>query len=70
VRRLLILLSSSFNLDILSPDTNNNFTMAARFLVRLASVSEAHRLVRELHMTYYQPEIHKTNYPLRARVIY
>ncbi|KAJ7905356.1 hypothetical protein B0H14DRAFT_2327192, partial [Mycena olivaceomarginata] len=52
------------------PDTNNNFTMAARFLVRLASVSEAHRLVRELHMTYYQPEIHKTNYPLRARVIY
>ncbi|KAF8212378.1 hypothetical protein K438DRAFT_1806425 [Mycena galopus ATCC 62051] len=46
------------------------FTLFSRFLVRLSSVSEAQRFVRELHMTYFQPEEHKTRYPIRARVIY
>ncbi|KAJ6455713.1 hypothetical protein C8R45DRAFT_1111240 [Mycena sanguinolenta] len=50
--------------------TTRSFTIFGRFLVRLASVSEAHRLVRELHMTYYWPEEHKTKYPIHARVIY
>ncbi|KAF7363324.1 hypothetical protein MSAN_00987800 [Mycena sanguinolenta] len=52
------------------PNITRSFTMFSRFLVRLSSVSEAHRLVRELHMTYYWPEEHKTKYPIRARVIY
>jgi len=46
------------------------YTTVSRFLVRLASVSEAHRLVRELHMTQFKPEEHGTRYSLRARVIY
>ncbi|KAJ7273579.1 hypothetical protein B0H12DRAFT_1090075 [Mycena haematopus] len=51
-------------------NTPRSFTRFGRFLVRLASVSEAHRLVREVHMTYYWPEELKTEYLLRARVIY
>ncbi|KAJ6630625.1 hypothetical protein B0H10DRAFT_2207690 [Mycena sp. CBHHK59/15] len=42
------------------------FTMYSRFLVCLQSVSEAHRLVRQLHMTYHFD--HK--FQIRARVIY
>ncbi|KAF7338407.1 hypothetical protein MVEN_02066500 [Mycena venus] len=56
--------------ELNTADNPRVFTLASRFLVRLASVSEAHRLVRELHMTYYWPERHQTKYPLRARVIY
>ncbi|KAJ7219147.1 hypothetical protein GGX14DRAFT_590278, partial [Mycena pura] len=47
-----------------------HFTFVSRFLVRLSSVSEAHRLVRQLHMTNFKPAVHETRYPLRARVIY
>ncbi|KAJ7470626.1 hypothetical protein FB451DRAFT_345769 [Mycena latifolia] len=46
------------------------FTFTSRFLVRLDSVSEAHRLVRQLHMTSWNPVQHGTKYPMRARVIY
>ncbi|KAJ7489841.1 hypothetical protein B0H11DRAFT_1859835 [Mycena galericulata] len=46
------------------------FTLASRFLVRLASVSEAHRLVRQLHMTNYRPDVYGAKHPIRARVIY
>ncbi|KAF7304610.1 hypothetical protein MKEN_01174900 [Mycena kentingensis (nom. inval.)] len=41
-----------------------------RYLVHLDSVSEAHRLVRLLHMAYYDPAVYGQQYPLRARVIY
>jgi len=46
------------------------FTLVSRFLVRLASASEAHRLVRLLHMTYHEPETRGQKYQVRARVIY
>ncbi|KZT09472.1 uncharacterized protein LAESUDRAFT_722434 [Laetiporus sulphureus 93-53] len=45
-------------------------TFTSRYLVRLASVSEAHRVVRRIHMTYYQPENYGSRYPVHARVIY
>ncbi|KAJ7098048.1 hypothetical protein B0H15DRAFT_823878 [Mycena belliarum] len=53
--------------DTLGPKA---FTFTSRFLVRLASVSEAHRLVRTIHMTNHRPERNGARYPLRARVIY
>ncbi|KAJ7685056.1 hypothetical protein DFH06DRAFT_1074108 [Mycena polygramma] len=46
------------------------FTVSSRFMVRLSSVSEAHRLVRKLHMTHFDHETKGTQFPLRARVIY
>ncbi|KAJ6547425.1 hypothetical protein B0H19DRAFT_1165565 [Mycena capillaripes] len=52
------------------PATTQGFTMTGRFLVRLASVSEAHRLVRKLHMTHFNPDKNGTKYTLRARIIY
>ncbi|GBE81919.1 hypothetical protein BKA93DRAFT_819367 [Sparassis latifolia] len=42
----------------------------SRHLVRTASISEAHRLVRTLHMTFFRPEVYHHLYPLRARVVY
>ncbi|KAF8481529.1 hypothetical protein JB92DRAFT_3037493 [Gautieria morchelliformis] len=50
----------------LAPDGRATFT--SRYYVRTISVSEAHRLVRQLHMTRYTragPE-----YTMRARVVY
>ncbi|KAJ7063172.1 hypothetical protein C8F01DRAFT_61118 [Mycena amicta] len=41
-----------------------------RFLVRLSSVAEAHRLVQQVHMTHYLPSVYGTEYPLHGRVIY
>src|SRR6266550_1255968 len=35
---------------------DEEFSMYSRFLVQLNSVSEAQRLVREVHMTYFEPE--------------
>ena len=52
----------------ISPPGHQSLT--SRFLVRLASSSEAHRLVRKLHETFYEPEIFDKRYRVRARVIY
>ncbi|KAI0928481.1 hypothetical protein AcW1_005717 [Taiwanofungus camphoratus] len=46
------------------------FALRSRHYVCLASVSEAHRLVRKLHMTFYRPEVHGERYSLRAHVVY
>ncbi|KAH9951225.1 hypothetical protein B0H21DRAFT_269749 [Amylocystis lapponica] len=51
-------------------DGHEKFAFTSRHFVRLASVSEAHRLVRSLHMTFFHPEIHDTKYPIHARVVY
>ncbi|KAG1875080.1 hypothetical protein C8R48DRAFT_691336 [Suillus tomentosus] len=48
----------------------NTFSLYSRYLVRPTSMPEAHRLVRKLHMTYYQPEHWGRRYQLRARVVY
>ncbi|KAH9926168.1 uncharacterized protein B0H18DRAFT_876600, partial [Fomitopsis serialis] len=47
-----------------------NIAMKARLYVRLASVAEAHRLVRQFHMTFFEPKVYGTKYPLRAHVVY
>lgn len=39
-------------------------------MMRCASVSDAHRLVRLLHMTYYNSNLYGHKYLIRARVIY
>jgi len=44
--------------------------MYSRFLVQLTSVSEAQRLVREMHMTYFEPETLGNKFMLRARIIH
>jgi len=46
------------------------FIMTRRFLVRLVSVPEAHRLVCQLHLRWFRPELYQLQYPIRARVIY
>ncbi|GJE86928.1 RNA recognition motif domain-containing protein [Phanerochaete sordida] len=52
------------------PSASEKATLTSKFQVRLASSAEAHRLVRKLHETYYEPEIFDMRYRVRARVIY
>ncbi|KAK2460584.1 hypothetical protein APHAL10511_007054 [Amanita phalloides] len=52
------------------PAPEGRFTMCSRFLVKLANVSEAHRLVREMNMTYYEPETLGNKFILRARIVH
>jgi hypothetical protein len=54
------------NLDL----STEAFIMTRRFLVRLVSVPEAHRLVCQLHLRWFRPELYQLQYPIRARVIY
>jgi len=51
------------------PD-RSGYTRVSKHLIRMSSVSEAHRLVRALHMTYFEPEVYKDKYLIRCRVIY
>lgn len=44
--------------------------VTSSFVIRLATVSEAHRLVRDLHMTLYRPDLFLEKYPVKAHVIY
>jgi hypothetical protein len=43
--------------------------MTCRVLVRLRSASEAFRLLRNLHMTYFEPDVWEDKYIIRARLI-
>lgn len=52
------------------PLPNDAFSMFSRFVVTLESVSEAHRLVRDVHMTYLNPEAFGTRYRLYAHIVY
>ncbi|KAF8352320.1 hypothetical protein F5887DRAFT_1172082, partial [Amanita rubescens] len=47
-----------------------DFSMYSRFLIQLTSVSEAQRLIREVHMTYFEPETLGNKFMLRARIIH
>lgn len=44
--------------------------MYSRFLVTLSSEAEAHRLVRDLHHTYFDEESFGKKHKLIARVVY
>jgi hypothetical protein len=46
------------------------FSALSRFLVRTVSISEAHRLVRYLHMVHFRPDIFQDKYLVRARIVY
>jgi len=43
---------------------------SGRFLVKLRSQSEAYRLVRDLHMTYYDVAKDGGKFLLQARIVY
>jgi len=45
-------------------------SLTSRFLVRLTSVAEAHRLVRFYHMKHFSPASWGDRYKIHARVIY
>lgn len=44
--------------------------MYSRFLLQLTGVSEAQRLVRQVNMTYFEPETLGDRFMIRARIIY
>ncbi len=44
--------------------------MTSRVLVRLSSASEAFRLLRNLHMTNYEPDVWENKYIIRAQLIH
>ncbi|KAF8631438.1 hypothetical protein AX17_005115 [Amanita inopinata Kibby_2008] len=46
------------------------FSMHSRFVIMLSTVSEAHRLARELNMTFFEPESLGRRFMLRARIIH
>ena len=48
---------------------NTKGVLTARMLVRLSSASEAFRLVRNLHMTNYEPDTWEDRYTIRAQLI-
>ncbi|EJU05766.1 hypothetical protein DACRYDRAFT_20149 [Dacryopinax primogenitus] len=49
---------------------HNGRSLTSRHLVQLENISEAHRLVRQLHMTYWDEHTWGTKYICRARVVY
>ncbi|KAI0811025.1 hypothetical protein BC629DRAFT_1023191 [Irpex lacteus] len=54
----------------LEPITGHGTNATARFLVRLASSSEAHRLVRKLHETDFNETNKNRTWRLRAHIVY
>jgi hypothetical protein len=44
-------------------------TLTSRVLVRLRSASEAFRLLRNLHMTNYEPDVWEDRYIIRANLV-
>ena len=46
------------------------FSLYSRFIVRTQSAAEAHRIVRQLHMTHFHPNVYQDRYLMKARVIY
>jgi len=49
--------------------SGNTYSMYSKFLVRAASMAEAHRIVRSMHMTEYEID-QGSKWHIRARVIY
>jgi len=54
----------------IEPSSPSAFSRGSKHLIRMSSEAEAHRMVRSLHMTYFEPEVHKRKYLIRASVIY
>jgi len=56
--------------EVVKLEQETRSEMTSRVLVRLSSMSEAFRLVRNLHMTNYEPDIWEDKYTIRAQLIY
>ncbi|KAI0273551.1 hypothetical protein BC834DRAFT_214318 [Gloeopeniophorella convolvens] len=56
--------------EVVKLERRGKSSLTTRVLVRLATPSEAHRLVRDVHMTKYEPEIWEDKYTIRAHVIH
>ncbi|OSC99092.1 hypothetical protein PYCCODRAFT_1416620 [Trametes coccinea BRFM310] len=55
---------------IVKLDHDGKVTSSSRFLVRATTVSEAHRLVRTLHMQPWRPDLHGDKFTVRAFVVW
>ncbi|KAF8479342.1 hypothetical protein DFH94DRAFT_50731 [Russula ochroleuca] len=55
--------------EVVKIDSNLKVSMTCRVLVRLSSASEAFRLLRNLHMTNYEPDAWQDKYTIRAQLI-
>ncbi|KAF8503633.1 hypothetical protein F5888DRAFT_1663836 [Russula emetica] len=55
--------------EVVKMASNSKSTMTSRVLVRLCSPSEAFRLLRNLHMTNYEPDVWGDKYIIRAKLI-
>ncbi|KAN0123929.1 hypothetical protein V8E52_002419 [Russula decolorans] len=55
--------------EVVKLDSTSKSAMTSRVLVRLCSASEAFRLLRNLHMTNYEPEVWEDKYTIRAKLI-
>ncbi|KAH9981369.1 hypothetical protein BGW80DRAFT_1454259 [Lactifluus volemus] len=55
--------------EVVKLDAKSRSSLTARILVRLSSTSEAFRLVRNLHMTNYEPDTWEDKYTIRAQLI-
>ncbi|KAI9466131.1 hypothetical protein BJY52DRAFT_328106 [Lactarius psammicola] len=56
--------------EVVKLETHTKTVMTSRVLVRLSSASEAFRLVRNVHMTKYEPDTWEDKYNIRAQFIH
>lgn len=64
--------TSNGEMEIVKLDAENvdRVSLSSRYFIRAASVAEAHRIVRRVHMTFYRPAIYNAQYRIHARVMY
>ncbi|KZS99256.1 hypothetical protein SISNIDRAFT_480819 [Sistotremastrum niveocremeum HHB9708] len=62
-------LSSEPTLAVVDPPPDG-YSSTSRVLVQTKSISDAHRLVRDFHRTFYTPETFGEAYEIRAQVVY
>ncbi|KAI0277698.1 hypothetical protein BGY98DRAFT_978276 [Russula aff. rugulosa BPL654] len=55
--------------EVVKLDWKSKHALTSRVLVRLCSASEAFRLLRNLHMTNYEPDVWEDKYIIRAQLI-
>jgi len=56
--------------EVVKLESSSKNPSTSRVLVRLSSASEAFRLLRNLHMTNYEPNVWKNKYIIRAQLIH
>jgi hypothetical protein len=56
--------------EVVKLEPNTKSILTSRVLVRLSSASEAFRLVRNVHMTNFEPDTWEDKYTIRAQLIH